>query len=102
MSDDRFFERLREEARPLRYEPQDDAVWTRLSARVRARIQEQPSVSQLLARWFRPVAAMLAAVAISASASFLYVERSQDTSLDQIASADMSISAGGDVYSVGQ
>jgi hypothetical protein len=103
MSDDRFFERLRENAQQLRYEPQDDALWTRLPARIRARIEAPATVAQLLARWFRPVTASLAAVALAASLSIAYVERSQEaTTLDQIASSDIGISIDGDFYSVGQ
>ena len=101
MSNDRFFDRLRHEARPLRYEPEDAALWTRLAARIRERIQLPPSVSELLARWFRPVAASLAALALASALSLAWFERSRDnTSAETMASSSVEISVGGDTFSV--
>jgi len=98
MSDDKFFDRLREDARQLRYEPADDAVWTRLPARIRQRIAE-PTVIDLLARWFRPVAASLAAVAIVASVGLTLIDSNDSTTLS---SDEVEIAMAGDVYSVGE
>jgi hypothetical protein len=101
MSNDRFFNRLRHEARRLRYEPEDAALWTRLAARIRERIQLQPSVSQLLAGWFRPVAASLAALALASALSLALFERSRDnTSTETVTSSSVEISVGGDTFSV--
>ena len=66
MSDDRFLERLREDAAMLRYEPRDAFAWTRLAARVRERVNRPADVSQLLARWFRPIAASFLLLAVAA------------------------------------
>jgi hypothetical protein len=101
MSNDRFFDRLRHEARRLRYEPEDAALWTRLAASIRERIQLQPSVSQLLAGWFRPVAASLAALALASALSLALFERSRDnTSAETMTSSSVEISVGGDTFSV--
>ena len=96
MSEDRFLDRLREDAQPLRYEPADDFVWTRLSARIRQRIAE-PTVIDLLARWFRPVAASLAAVAIVASVGLTLIDSNDSTAIE---SDQVEIAMAGDVYSV--
>lgn len=61
---DDFLERVRQEARSLRYEPDDAVVWDRLAARIEARIQSPaPSVVSILAGWFRlsflPIALVL-------------------------------------------
>jgi hypothetical protein len=102
-SDDRFFERLREDAHPLRYQPEDDAVWTRLSAQIQAGIQEQPTVSQLLAAWFRPIAASFAAVVLVAAISVAWIERSPEPSgLDALASNSVEVAVGGDTFSVAE
>ena len=79
MSDDRFFDRLRDDARQLRYEPDNDAVWTRLAARIQGDIQSEPTVSQLLARWFRPAAASLAALSIAGVITMQWIEQSRET-----------------------
>ncbi|HEX9162670.1 MAG TPA: hypothetical protein VF980_13275 [Thermoanaerobaculia bacterium] len=97
MSDDRFFDRLRRDTKPLRYEP-DDVVFTRVKARIRARI-EQPSVSQFLASWFRPLAASLSALALAATIGFSLFERSQPPVLG---GDSVDISMAGDVYSVAE
>ena len=76
--DDKFFERLREDAKQLRYEPADDAVFTRLAARVQERVAAQPSTAQLLARWFRPMAASLAALTLIAALSVQWIEQSHE------------------------
>ena len=68
--DDLFFERLRSDAAILRFEPDNEILWSRLKARVRGgirTIKATPTVSQLLASWMRPVAASLAILAIAGS-----------------------------------
>jgi hypothetical protein len=81
MSDDKFFERLRADAQPLRFEPADEAIWTRLAANVRARI-EQPTVTQVIAAWLRPLAASLAAVALAAALGIAMFETDDLNTLD--------------------
>jgi hypothetical protein len=83
--DDKFFERLREDAQGLRYEPADDVVWTRLAARIHDGVRSQPTVSSLLAGWFRPVAASLAAVAVIAALSLGFIE--EPASVDAVLAA---------------
>lgn len=92
MSDDRFLDRLREEARPLRFEP-DQMVLARLQARVRQQIASRPlSVSQLLVSWLRPVGMSLAALALAVSIIAGFEQQQHDasaTALESItASAD--------------
>jgi hypothetical protein len=103
MSDDEFFERLRDDAQRLRYEP-DDVMLTRLSARVRERVAAQPTVAHFLARWFRPVAAALAVLAFAATLGVQYFESSQQQpTLEAAMSADpVEISVNGDVYTLTQ
>ena len=65
MSDDRFLDRLREEAQTLRYEA-DDVTYVRLQSRIRGRIAAPSlTVSQLLGSWLRPVGVSLAALALA-------------------------------------
>jgi hypothetical protein len=99
MSDDKFLQRIRNDARELRYEPKDDAIWTRLPARISERIQARGSVAQLLASWLRPIAVSLTALALAAALSLTWMERSHD-GLDTIASSSIDISIGGDTFSV--
>ncbi|MEA2491519.1 MAG: hypothetical protein QOH21_3311, partial [Acidobacteriota bacterium] len=63
MSDDNFFGRLRGDAAPLRYEP-DAVALSRMSARIRDRVATPATVAELLARWFRPLAAAVIALAL--------------------------------------
>ncbi len=100
MNDDNFLERLRGDARRLRYEP-DDLAWVRLQARVRERIAAHPTVSQLLASWFRPLAASLAALSlVAALGTAYYVETRDQVTLDSLASNSVEISVDGATYSV--
>ncbi|HVR41544.1 MAG TPA: hypothetical protein VMU84_20785 [Thermoanaerobaculia bacterium] len=98
MSD--FFERLRTDAAPLRFEP-DGAMMSRIAARVRERIS-QPTVAQLIAAWFRPLAASLAAVAILASVGLVFAsDNSSSDDQQQFASSNYEISMAGSDLSVG-
>ena len=88
MTDDKFFERLRQDAATLRYEP-DDVMRVRIAAGVRARIaalHAAPTVSQLLASWFRPLAASLAALSLVAAIGFAFLDgnnnETQEASFD--------------------
>ena len=103
MNEDQFFDRLREDARQLQYEP-DALVTTRIAARVRERVNATPTVSLFLARWLRPIAASLSALALAACVSVAWIEQSSTNgaSLDTLsASNGMEISVDGDTYSVG-
>ena len=100
MNDDTFLERLRGDARQLRYEP-GDAAWVRLQARVRERIVARPTVSDLLASWFRPLAASLAALSlVAALGTAYYVETRDQVTIDSLASNSVEISVDGATYSV--
>jgi hypothetical protein len=80
MSDDNFFDQLRRDARPLRFEP-DGAMTTRIAARVRERIaQPVPTVYQFLAAWMRPLAASLAALVLTAFVGLAWTSRTQQES----------------------
>ena len=108
MTDEKFFERLRDDAPSLRFEP-DDVALARLAARVRERVApvvEDPTVAQLLARWFRPLAASLAALSLVAVIGVQWYERSeqqQPVTLEAAMNADpVEISVDGNVYTLGQ
>jgi hypothetical protein len=102
---DDFFERLRTDARQLRYEP-DEMMSIRIAARVRERIaaESQTGIAQVLARWFRPVVVSLATLALVATLGIQWAEQSHDasaTSLDTLTSTQtVDISVGGDTFSV--
>lgn len=101
MTDDKFFERLRNDARSLRYES-DDFVSTRIAAGVRGRITRPPTVVQLLAAWARPVAASLAALVLGVTLSFTWSQQHQDTNETSIAaSSPIEIAMAGELYGVG-
>ncbi len=110
MSDDRFFERLREDAQPLRYEP-DDFMVTRITARVRERISigTSTAVAGTLARWFRPLATSMAALALAATLGLVWVSHTAQqtpqtsTAVESLASnTPVEIQVAGDVYRVGE
>jgi hypothetical protein len=100
MTEDRFFEKLREDAARLRYEPKDAFLWTRLPARIREKIQRPADVSQMLARWFRPIAASFLLLAAGAAVTVSWVERAQSTyAVESIASHPVEITVDGDTFS---
>lgn len=101
MSEDRFFEQLREHAQPLRFEP-DELMATRIAARIRGRVSAQPNVAGVLARWFRPLAASMAAVALASLLGIAWIERASAPAVDALASnsSPVEIAVAGDVYSV--
>ena len=98
MTEDKFFERLRNDARSLRYEG-DDFLSTRIAAGVRERIMRPPTVTQFLAAWARPVAASLAALVLSVTLSLTWTQRHQDSN-DTIASNPIDIAMAGELYGV--
>ncbi len=103
MNEHKFPERLREDARPLRYEP-DDVVLTRLQARIRERVAVPHGVAQLLAAWFRPIATSVAALALAAAVGTTWFARNLDTAntIDAMAAnnSQIEVAVGGDTFSV--
>jgi hypothetical protein len=103
--DDDFLDRLRGEARQLRFEP-DDMMTTRIAARVRERIaaESQAGIALVLARWFRPVVASLGTLALVAALGVQWLEQPRETpatALDALTSTQsVDISVGGDTFSV--
>jgi len=103
MSEDKFFDRLRDDAAKLRYTPQDEFTWTRLAARIRSRLNSDATVAQMLARWFRPIAASFAMLAIVAALSITWIEsREPAYNADSISSNSLEISVDGDTYSLAE
>src|SRR3954468_17372472 len=101
---DNFLDRLRTDARQLRFEP-DEMMSARIAARVRERIaaESDTTIAQILARWFRPVIASLATLAVVATLGIQWAEQSQGAaaSLDSMTSTQtVDISVGGDTFSV--
>ena len=96
MTDDPFFERLRNDAAALRHQP-DAATLTRIRARIAERIS-RPTVAQLLAMWFRPLAATLTAVAVAAAIAVASFETNENGS----GYTSVEIVMAGDTYRVGQ
>lgn len=105
MNEEQFFDRLRDDAQQLRYEA-DAFMTTRIAARVRERIAAPPpSVSLFLARWLRPIAASMTAVALAACLSIVWTERtSTESATFDTLSADSGgeLSYVGDLYRVGE
>jgi hypothetical protein len=100
MTEDRFLEKLRADAARLRFEPKDAFVWTRLRAQIRERIRRPADVPQILARWFRPIAASFLLLAAGAAVTVTWVERAQSTyAVESIASHPVEISVDGDTFS---
>lgn len=100
---DNFLQRLRTDARQLRFEP-DDVMSSRIAARVRERIaaESQAGMAQTLARWFRPAVASLATLAVVATLGIQWAEQSHDTPpLDSMTTTQsVDIAVGGDTFSV--
>lgn len=92
--DEKFFERLRGDAASLRYRA-DDATLARIRARIHDRIADRPSIAELLAAWFRPLAAGLAAIALAAAIG-LTINVNESTFGEQ----NVEIVMGGDTYLV--
>ena len=97
MSEDKFFERLSADAQALRYEP-DDVAMTRMAARIRARATAAATVAQLLAAWFRPLAATLSAVALAATIGIALAPADDQ----ELGANPVEISMAGDDFRVGE
>ncbi|HSP33717.1 MAG TPA: hypothetical protein VLU46_05315 [Thermoanaerobaculia bacterium] len=95
MNEERFLERLRGDARQLRHEA-DDVMASRIAARVRGRISEA-TIAELIAAWFRPIAASLTALALAATIALTVVERNQAIAYN---GDPVELTVGGDVFSV--
>ena len=104
MTEDKFLERLREDAAQLRYTPQGEVMWTRLLARIRSRVQGQATVAQMLAHWVRPITASFVMLAIVVSLSVTWVERhdASNPSTDTIGSNSLEIAVDGDTYTLAE
>lgn len=105
MSDERFIDRLRQEARPLRFEP-DEVMAARIAARIRTRLAAPPpTAAQFLERWFRPLTAAFSAIVLVATVSVFWLDRAtmEPPSGESLsASSAIEISAGGEIYSVNE
>jgi len=74
-----------------------------LPATIRGRMQSDATVSTLLARWFRPMAASFAMLAILAALSIGWVEsREPAYNTDSMAANSMEINIDGDTYSLAE
>lgn len=62
---DDFFARLRGDARVLRHQP-DEQTLARIRSRIHERLAARPTVLELLAAWFRPLAMSAVAIALVA------------------------------------
>ena len=103
MTDEKFFERLREDAAELRYTPQDEFMWTRLAASIRSRMMSDATVAQMLARWFRPMVASFAMLAIVAALSITWIEtREPAFNADSISANSLEITVDGDTYTLAE
>ncbi|MFL6246161.1 MAG: hypothetical protein ACJ74H_09070 [Thermoanaerobaculia bacterium] len=96
MTDDPFFQRLREDARTLRHQP-DEVTLARIRARIHAHL-DQPTVADLLAAWFRPLIATAAALALVAAIATTVVRSNASVS---IADTAVDITVGGETWRVG-
>ena len=76
--DDKFFERLRADARTLRHQP-DERTLARIRARIHDRIAPKPTVVELLAAWFRPLAMTAVAIALAAGIGVITLDRNDVT-----------------------
>ena len=104
MTDDRFIEKVRRDARALRFEP-DDVMTARLGARVRARVAAPPpTATTFLAGWLRPLAATFSAIVLAATVSVFFLERATtDASTESLVQGSgIEISAAGDTYRVSE
>jgi hypothetical protein len=95
MSENDFFERLRADAKPLRYQP-DEIALSRIRAQIRATI-ERPTVAEMLAAWFRPVLAAVAAIAAIAVFTLTSLDPNEQATLGE---QNVEIVMGDDSYRV--
>lgn len=95
MSENDFFERLRADAKPLRYQP-DEIALSRIRAQIRSAI-ERPTVAEMLAAWFRPVLAAVAAIAAIAVFTLTSMDPNEQPTLGE---QNVEIVMGDDSYRV--
>lgn len=101
MTDDEFFRRLRGDAQALRHQP-DEATLARIRARIEAHLlRREPTVAELLAAWFRPLAATAVALALAAVIGVGVVNRNVNRNDLTFANTSVEISVGGETYRVG-
>ena len=93
--DDKFFERLRGDAAMLRHRV-DDATLARIRERIQERIAPKPTVAEVIASWFRPLAAGLAALALAAA-----IGLTMNVGETRFGEEQVEIVMGGDTYRVG-
>jgi anti-sigma factor RsiW len=98
MTDEQFFERLRGDASRLRHQP-DPFTLARIRARIRERLQ-RPTVPQLLAAWFRPLAFTLSAIGLAAAIGIAAVDTNDNGTT--LSDSGVEIVMAGETYSVGQ
>ncbi|HYK05289.1 MAG TPA: hypothetical protein VE974_26295 [Thermoanaerobaculia bacterium] len=72
--DDKFFERLRADARALRHQP-DEQTLARIRERIHDRLAPRVTVVELLAAWFRPLAMTALAIALAAGIGVVTLDR---------------------------
>jgi hypothetical protein len=94
--DDDFFERLRAGARPLRYQP-DEIALSRIRAHIHETI-ERPTVAEMLAAWFRPVLATVAALAAAAVVTLTAIDSGEQAAYGE---DNVEIVMGDESYRVG-
>lgn len=92
--DEKFFERLRGDAASLRYRA-DDVTLSRIRARIHDRVAANTTLAELLASWFRPLAAGLAALALAAAIGLAI-----NTNEGSFSEQTVEIVMGGDTYLV--
>ena len=100
--DDKFFARLRADARPLRQQP-DAATLARIRTRIHAHIagqRERPTIAQLLTAWFRPLVTAAITVALAATIGIFALDRT-DTSAS-LGNSAVEVTMGGETYVVAQ
>ena len=90
---DDFLARLRNDARPLRHQP-DAATLERIRLRVHERIAPQPTLAELLAAWFRPLVATALAISLAAGIGVMTLRDDGDLREPVVISVD------GDTYRV--
>lgn len=79
---DDFFARLRADSKPLRYQASEVEL-SRIRARIIATI-ERPTVLEMIAAWFRPVLAGVAAVAAVAVFTLTQIDTPAEVAYDEV------------------
>ena len=93
--DDKFFERLRADARSLRHRP-DEATLARIRARIHERLEPRATIAEWLAAWFRPLAATALALSLAAAIGISTLDREEPS----FGESSVEVSVGGETYRV--